>query len=122
MSPNDEPCSGTDLSTVLELERELQTAHCRSDTDRLADLLAEDFAEVGASGAVWDKASILDLLGSEDSVDIEVLELSGRAISADFVLVHWISETYEMRARRTSLWRRTASGWELIHHQGTPLN
>ncbi|TFI45618.1 nuclear transport factor 2 family protein [Rhodococcus sp. 1R11] len=122
MSPNDEPCSGTDLSTVLELERELQTAHCRCDTKRLTDLLAEDFTEVGASGAVWDKASILDLLGTEDSVEIEVLELSGRAISADFVLVHWISQTSGKRARRTSLWRRTTSGWELIHHQGTPLN
>ncbi|MDI9897713.1 nuclear transport factor 2 family protein [Rhodococcus sp. IEGM 1381] len=101
MSPNHDgsPCVGTDLSTVLDLERELQTAHCRRDTDRLADLLAEDFTEVGASGAVWDKASILDLLGSEESVEIEVLELSGRAIGTDFILLHWISQTSAMRAR-----------------------
>lgn len=101
---------------------ELQTPECRRNRGRLVSLLAEDFTEVGASGAVWDKASILDLLGGEDSVEIEVLELSGRAISTDLVLVHWISKTYEMRARRTSLWRRTESGWELAHHQGTPLN
>ena len=121
MSPNDEPCSGTDLSTVLELERELQTAQCRCDTDRLTDLLAEDFTEVGASGAVWDKASILDLLASEDFAEIEVLELGGRPIGRDFILLQWISRRAGMRARRTSLWRRTESGWELVHHQGTPL-
>ncbi|MDI9931674.1 nuclear transport factor 2 family protein [Rhodococcus sp. IEGM 1354] len=110
-----------DLSTVLELERELQTAQCRCDTDRLTDLLAEDFTEVGASGTVWNKSSILDLLASEDPVEIEVLELSGRAISRDFALLQWISQRAGMRARRTSLWRRTESGWESVHHQGTPL-
>ncbi|QII02452.1 nuclear transport factor 2 family protein [Rhodococcoides fascians A21d2] len=122
MSPNDEPCSGTDLSTVLELERELQTPECRRNRGRLVSLLADDFTEVGASGAVWDKASILDLLSSEDSAEIEVLEPSGRSISTDLVLVHWISRRSGMRARRTSLWRRIESGWELVHHQGTPLN
>ncbi|OZF34389.1 DUF4440 domain-containing protein [Rhodococcus sp. 14-2483-1-1] len=122
MSPNDEPCSDTDLSTVLELERELQTPECRRNRGRLVSLLADDFTEVGASGAVWDKASILDLLSSEDSAEIEVLEPSGRSISTDLVLVHWISRRSGMRARRTSLWRRIESGWELVHHQGTPLN
>ncbi|OZE79704.1 DUF4440 domain-containing protein [Rhodococcus sp. 15-649-2-2] len=122
MSPNDEPCSGTDLSTVLELERELQTPECRRNRGRLVSLLADDFTEVGASGAVWDKASILDLLDTEDSVEIEVLEPVGRSISTDLVLVHWISRQSGMRTRRTSLWRRIESGWELVHHQGTPLN
>ncbi|WP_256991210.1 DUF4440 domain-containing protein [Rhodococcus sp. 06-235-1A] len=109
------------MSTVLALERELQTAECRRDRARLARLLADDFTEVGASGAVWDKSSILDMLGNENPVDIEVIELSGREISVEFVLVHWISRTLTMRARRTSLWRRTETGWESVHHQGTPL-
>ncbi|MGF0312916.1 DUF4440 domain-containing protein [Rhodococcus sp. IEGM1428] len=124
MSPNEAGRTefDPDLATALALERELQTPECRRNRGRLVSLLADDFTEVGASGAVWDKASILDLLSSEDSVEIEVLELSGRAISADLVLVHWISKTYELRARRTSLWRRIESGWELVHHQGTPLN
>lgn len=123
MTPNHEgpTRAGTEIETVLALERELQTAHCRSDPDRLADLLADDFVEVGASGAVWDKASILDLLGSEDSVEIEVLELSGRTITTDCFVVQWTSCRQGVRARRTSLWRRIESGWELVHHQGTPL-
>ncbi|MGV8875300.1 MAG: DUF4440 domain-containing protein [Rhodococcus sp. (in: high G+C Gram-positive bacteria)] len=117
----DRPETGVDLTTVLALERELQTAECRGDNERMIGLLADDFIEVGASGTVWNKSSILDMLGSESSDRIEVHELSGREISAECVLVHWISRTSGMRARRTSLWRRTVSGWELVHHQGTPL-
>ncbi|OZF31529.1 DUF4440 domain-containing protein [Rhodococcus sp. 14-2496-1d] len=115
------PSADNDVSTVLDLERELQTAECRRDRERLARLLADDFTEVGASGTVWDKSSILDMLGSEVSVEIEMIEPVGRVIGADYVLLQWISRTSKMRARRTSLWRRTNTGWELVHHQGTPL-
>lgn len=115
------PSADNDVSTVLDLERELQTAECRRDRERLARLLADDFIEVGASGTVWDKSSILDMLGSEVSVEIEMIEPVGRVICADCILLQWISRTSKMRARRTSLWRRTNTGWELVHHQGTPL-
>ena len=115
------PGADNDLSTVLELERELQTAECRRNRERLARLLADDFTEVGASGTVWDKFSILDMLGNENPVEIEVIEPIGRVIGAGYVLAQWISRTPEMRARRTSLWRRTDTEWELVHHQGTPL-
>ena len=115
------PSADNDLSTVLALERELQTAECRRDRERLARLLADDFTEVGASGTMWDKSSILDMLGTEIPVEIEVIEPTGRVIGPDYVLLQWISRASEMRARRTSLWRRTDTGWELVHHQGTPL-
>jgi hypothetical protein len=115
------PNADDDLSTVLELERELQTAECRRDRERLARLLADDFTEVGASGTMWDKSSILDMLGSESPVDIEVIEPTGLVIGPGYLLLQWISKTRQMRARRTSLWRRTDTGWELVHHQGTPL-
>ncbi|MBY4129443.1 DUF4440 domain-containing protein [Rhodococcus fascians] len=123
MSPNEAGRTefDPDLATVLALERDLQTPECRRNRGRLVSLLADDFVEVGASGAVWDKASILDLLGREDSVEIEVLELSGRTITTDCIVAQWTSLRQGVRARRTSLWRRIESGWELVHHQGTPL-
>ena len=114
------PSADNDLSTVLALERELQTAECRRDRERLTRLLADDFTEVGASGTMWDKSSILDMLGTEIPVEIEVIEPTGRVIGPDYVLLQWVSQTPEMRARRTSLWRRSDTGWELVHHQGTP--
>ena len=113
----------SDVADVLQLERELQTAECRRDRARVIALLAEDFAEVGASGRVWDLASTLELLdaGSGDDSVIEVHDLTGRIVGDGFVLTRWDSDRGGRRARRTSLWRRDPAGWRLVHHQGTLL-
>jgi hypothetical protein len=114
-----------DVADVLGLERELQTPECRRDRARVIALLADDFVEVGASGRVWDRASTLQLLGTEaqtstDAV-IEVHDLTGRVIGDGLVMARWDSARGGRRARRTSLWRRDPAGWRLVHHQGTPL-
>ncbi|CCQ15183.1 Ribonuclease H [Rhodococcus sp. AW25M09] len=121
ISDRPEPCA--DLTTVLALERELQTAECRRDRARLELLLADDFTETGASGALWTKQSILEMLGSEDSgeEEIEVHDLTGRLLGPGFVLIRWVSNRSGNRARRSSLWRSGPSGWQLAFHQGTPL-
>jgi hypothetical protein len=112
-----------DLAEVLCLERELQTAGCRRDPERVRALLAEDFVEVGASGTVWDFASTAALLKAESENEpvIEIYDLSGRIIGDGFVIARWDSARGGRRARRTSVWRRDSSGWRLVHHQGTPL-
>jgi hypothetical protein len=115
--------TGIDVAEVLQLERELQTAECRRDRSRVSALLAEDFIEVGASGRVWDRPSVLELLGAEsrDDAVIEVHDLTGRVIGDGFVMARWDSDRGGRRARRTSLWRREPAGWRLVHHQGTRL-
>jgi hypothetical protein len=110
-----------DVAEVLALERELQTPGCRRDRARVRALLADDFIEVGASGRVWDRASTLDLLGDESGAVIEVHDLTGRIIADGLVMARWDSARGGRRARRTSLWRRDAAGWRLVHHQGTLL-
>ena len=111
-----------DIDVVTGLERELQTASCRRDEGRMGALLAEDFEEVGASGRVWDRASTLELVASEDGhPGIEVRELSARWVCDRLILVRWDSDRGGRRVRRTSLWRRDPEGWRLVHHQGTPL-
>ena len=113
----------SDVAEVLQLERELQTAECRRDRARVIALLAEDFAEVGASGKVWDLASALELLDAESGNDpvIEVHDLTGWIVGDGFVMTRWDSDRAGRRARRTSLWRRDPAGWRLVHHQGTLL-
>lgn len=106
----------------MELERELQTASCRRDQDRMRALLADDFEEVGASGRVWDRAAALELVASEeDEAEIEVRDLTARVVGDGLVLVRWTSDRGGRRARRTSLWRSDPDGWRLVHHQGTLL-
>jgi hypothetical protein len=114
-----ERMTDADVAHVLELERELQTPECRGNRARFTSLLAEDFLEIGASGQIWNLAATLDLMESEpaDAPTIEIHDLTGRVIGDGFILVRWDSR----RARRTSLWRRDATSWHLVHHQGTPL-
>ena len=113
-----------DLHHVLDLERELQTPEARGNAERLRELLAPSFIEVGASGTRWDRASILDLLARESGADtakIEVSDLRGRRLCDDVIQVFWDSDRNGRRARRTSLWQLGPQGWQQIYHQGTPL-
>ncbi|UTT67405.1 DUF4440 domain-containing protein [Janibacter sp. CX7] len=113
------------LTTVLDLERELQSPETRADSGRVRDLLAPDFEEVGASGRVWDRDSILAMLESEaaehDSSSIEIDDLRARVIAPGVIRVSWTSAQGERRARRTSIWCAREGGWRQVHHQGTLL-
>lgn len=113
------------LTTVLDLEREMQRPGTRADPHRLGQLLSPDFEEVGASGRSWDRSSILAMLAHEsmdpDTPVIEIHDLRGRAIAPGVIQVSWRSHQGERQARRTSLWREDEDGWQLVHHQGTLL-
>ncbi|WP_409485405.1 DUF4440 domain-containing protein [Arsenicicoccus dermatophilus] len=115
----------SDLDHVLRLERELQSPATRGNPERLVELLAPDFLEIGASGRRWDLRTILDLLAQEtskqDAAPIAIQDLHARALSDDVIQVFWESDRDGRRARRTSLWRHTCDGWRQVYHQGTPL-
>lgn len=108
-------------AVVLGLEQELQTPGCRADRDRLDRLLAEDFAEIGASGQVWTRDEVIAAVTGESGGPIEVSDAAARRVTDDLVLVTWTSRRDGRAARRTSLWRHRDGEWELAHHQGTPL-
>ncbi|WP_261163972.1 DUF4440 domain-containing protein [Microbacterium sp. Marseille-Q6965] len=111
-----------DVTEVLERERQLHSPDLRRDSERLAGLLAPDFTEVGASGRTWDRGRTVEMLAAEtDAAPIEVHDLAGRPVGPGLVLTTWTSVRAGRRARRTSLWRRDAEGWRIVHHQGTPL-
>ena len=111
------------VEACMARERELLTPRCRADPARLQELLADDFVEIGASGKMWARATMLAALSAGAEPDrgatTEVLHLSGRPIAADVVLLTYGSETAGRSAIRSSLWRREDAGWRLFCHQGT---
>jgi hypothetical protein len=113
------------LADISRLERELQTRACRADERRLRELLTPDFREIGASGRQWDLDSVLAMLQEEcldqAAGDIEVSELSHRALAPGVVQVFWTSNRDGRRARRTSIWCEREAGWQQTFHQGTPV-
>ncbi len=101
----------------------LETALARRDPfatgGTLAELVADDFVEFGASGRTWDADDIRDLLSSaepNDEVLVEDFEIA--RLAPDVVLV-----TYRLGAPRpancSSIWVRRAGRWVIRFHQGT---
>jgi hypothetical protein len=109
------------------LECELHQSSARADAGRLAELLHADFHEFGRSGRVYTRAEILALLTSETTpitvlaqdfkltelgLDVYLLSYRSAHLRPDGGLLH--------HTNRSSIWRRTPAGWQMVFHQGTP--
>jgi hypothetical protein len=88
-------------------------------------MTAEDFWEVGASGACYDREfvwSVLEKRYAEDAPDEwETSDLTCRPLGGRTHLL-----TYQLRqgsriTRRATIWERTADGWRVVYHQGTEV-
>lgn len=109
---------------IRELEMQLLEPSVRASPERLDELLAEDFVELGSSGRVLDKKRVLALLPEAGPVEFLVRDFRVREIGRDVVLA-----TYRARARRhgelrnslrSSIWVRRRGRWQIHFHQGTP--
>lgn len=110
------------LNAVSELERELLTSRTRSDRDRLAELLHEDFVEITAGGVVRDQRQTIDALRCDDPSKQTIMHDEVAVAVADgLVEVRWRSEGAGQGTMRTSLWLRDPDGWKILRHQGTPI-
>src|SRR5687767_4126914 len=109
-----------DLEQVVARELALLEPDVRRDAERVLALLHPDFLEHGASGRVWDRASITAVTSGTDA-PIQTTDLQTRYLGADAVLVTYRSREPEREALRSSVWLRDPeAGWLLLFHQGTP--
>jgi hypothetical protein len=81
------------------------------------------FWEVGASGRRYSREYVLDVLeeryqnSTEDhweTKDFHCLEIAGDNYLLTYTLIQG-----ERITRRSTIWRRTESGWKIVYHQGT---
>jgi ribonuclease HI len=87
-------------------------------------LIHEDFREVGASGRVWDRPSILTMMEKEAAaapLRIVASDMEAVGLAPDVVLVTYETHSDAGHARRSSVWLRERGRWQLRHHQGTPV-
>jgi hypothetical protein len=85
-----------------------------------------DFFEVGASGKKYSREFVLDALELRDHSAVEhlvVTDFRCRDVSSDTYLVTYrLEQAPERLSRRSTLWRRTPSGWKALYHQGTLIS
>ncbi|ATN33345.1 DUF4440 domain-containing protein [Rhizobium sp. ACO-34A] len=116
-----------DLGEIRSLEETLHRPEIRRSREAVEDLLAEGFMEFGASGRVYERATIIDLLAEESDDDDGGLRASNYAlkpISNDAVLLTYETErSYrdgsKRSALRSSIWKHNGLRWQMLFHQGT---
>ena len=116
------------LDTLRKLEVEMHQPHVRADHRKLGRLLHAQFYEIGRSGLIYSRASVLaEFSGAPPSYrvwaqDFQVDSLSGALALLTYRSAHVADDgTLERHTLRTSLWQCTEQGWQLRFHQGTPI-
>ncbi|WP_235437125.1 DUF4440 domain-containing protein [Pseudomonas trivialis] len=116
--------NGMDLDAHLfELEQELQQTATRSNATRLAQLLADDFIEFGASGNVWgSKSEVISGLQDEVFSARRITNFTVKRLTEGVALVTYRSHQDAGGASlRSSVWRVEEGQWRMVFHQGTPV-
>jgi hypothetical protein len=94
--------------------------NARADLERL---MHESYWEVGASGTRYSREFVLETLLTRAPDPAEsswvVREFQVSEIAADNYLATYTLFQGTRVSRRATLWRRAASGWQILYHQGT---
>ena len=111
--------TGAEVQLIRGLEQQLLRPEVRTSPERVADLLADDFTEIGSSGPVYNKQQIIDRLRRERRTGPQATlrDFSARRLAADLILVNY--SIVESQTIRSSIWKLTDGRWQMVFHQGT---
>jgi len=112
------------LNLIIKQENQLLA---RTDpVEVLCKLIDDEFIEIGSSSQIHDKAEVIRWLSSADQSERNGIQFKAKQLSDDVILLTYISCIKEnhssetKQALRSSIWRRTQDGWQMVFHQGTP--
>ncbi|QWW69826.1 DUF4440 domain-containing protein [Rhizobium sp. WYJ-E13] len=119
----------TTFEDIRALEEALHRPEIRRSRQALEALLADGFLEFGASGRVYRRDVMIELLlqeeGSADDSELHSDDYALTPISTDAVLLTyrtWRRQAYgaERHVLRSSIWKHDRQRWQILFHQGTP--
>ena len=93
--------------------------------EALLAMTEPDFWEIGASGRIYDRATVIDLLEERykelEPHDWPCRDFALRELGAGLFQLNYVLEEPDRLTRRTTLWRRHPEGWRIVFHQGTVM-
>lgn len=114
-----------DFKILEDLETKLWEAKTRFNKKWMENVLSPTFFEFGRSGRTYNREQILSVKGNSIQSELPLKNFAIRLINENIAQVTYISiVNYEEgleKGLRSSIWQRTANGWLLEFHQGTPL-
>lgn len=106
--------------------RELEESHLilenRKSPEKLEEILADEFLEIGSSGYMFGKSECL-----VDGVTLHELTLHHfeiHPLAPEVVLTTYLihNKTKGQNTLRSSIWKKIDGRWQLYFHQGTKTN
>ncbi|MDE1674761.1 DUF4440 domain-containing protein [Nocardia gipuzkoensis] len=108
-----------DIEYVISAELQLLDRAIRNSRVASSALLDPEFREFGASGKVWDRESILDMMSEDTSSPPTIDDLMAAHLGPNVILLTYRTRSPERTAVRSSIWLHHENGWKLYFHQGT---
>ena len=110
---------------IKNLETELLQPEVRKSKERLNELLADDFYEIGESGKQYNKQDILNDLLKQTEAKFTIQNFNAVEISPGIILATYQAEKEiagnKTSSLRSSFWQNRNGKWQITFHQGTPL-
>jgi hypothetical protein len=109
------------------LEQHLLKPEIRRSRDAVAPMLADNFAEFGSSGHVYDKEGVIRALQDNPSMSATISDFKATNLAADTVLATYritrrsLRQEPQSQSLRGSIWQRIDGRWQLVFHQATPI-
>lgn len=113
-----------DYETLRRLEESLWITDTRFDLEYMDKILSSDFFEFGRSGKIYTRAEVLAALPQDINATLPLKNFAIHHIDKNVVLITYVSQVNNgeiLIGNRSSLWSKTAKGWQLRFHQGTPV-
>ncbi|MFB8027051.1 DUF4440 domain-containing protein [Streptomyces sp. NPDC056465] len=112
------------VAAAVEGELRLLDPVVRASAEVLATLLHPEFREIGTSGRLWERDTIIAMLtdpGAPRPGPLTASRMRGDQLAADLVHLTFDTESKGLRSHRSSLWRLAGDRWLLYFHQATPF-
>ena len=106
---------------LIALELRLQDWSVRKDPAAIGELLSEGFREFGASGIVWDRASLLETLSAEPPSRSPAKTSSANASPANWRCSPMSPPTQPARLSAAPSGALKEHRWRVLFHQGTVI-
>jgi hypothetical protein len=117
------------LALLRGRELQLHRPEVRCNPDELCRLLHPEFREFARSGRIYGRADVIaEFSTAPQEFDVRADGFNLLCISDTVALLTYRSahvtagNRLERHAIRASLWQLTESGWQLVFHQGTPID
>ncbi|WP_343589132.1 DUF4440 domain-containing protein [Paracidovorax wautersii] len=115
------------LEELQALEVELHHPGIALSRERLERLLHPGFHEVGRSGRAYSRATVIQHLAAQSAPPLVASDGFAVALLEPAVALLTYRSAHEQpdgrqeqHTLRSSIWQKTALGWQLRYHQGTP--